>query len=92
MTWVRLLAGANLGVSLAAVSWLWDFWTPRCNESCEPWVQLSMYGTFLVIPAMAAVLALLTVRRRFSVRRGLGACAVCAVCLLGWVEFLARQG
>lgn len=87
----RLLAAAYVIVALGAVVGLWQFWTPRCNESCARGVVLSMYATFLAVPAVALVIALFTLRGRLGRNASLVVFGGCVVCLLLWVGFVTRS-
>ena len=90
-TGVRLLAAAYVALSAGAVVGLWRFWTPRCTETCAPWVVLSMYATFLVIPVVALGIALLGLRGRLGRNASLAVFGVCAMCLLLWSVFVTNN-
>lgn len=90
MTATRLLAAAYVIVALGAVVGLWQFWTPRCNESCSRWIVVSMYATFLVVPAAALGIALLTWRGRLGRNRSLTIFGACALGLLFWSAFVTN--
>ena len=38
-------AGIYLLVTVIAVRWLWDFWTPLCNEACPSSIIIFIYLT-----------------------------------------------
>lgn len=86
----RLLAVVYLIASLCAVIWLWHFWTPRCNEACARWVVLSMYGTFLFVPAAALSIAALTLWGKVRRYASIGIFGMIAVVLLLWIAFVTR--
>jgi uncharacterized membrane protein len=86
----RLLVLVYLLVALCAVVGLWRFWTPRCNEACEPWIVMSMYGTFVLVPATAVGLATLTLRGKLGRNASLGTFAVIAIALALWVGFVTQ--
>ena len=90
-TGTRLLVAAYAVLSAAAVIGLWRFWTPRCTETCAPWVVLSMYATFLVIPVVALGIALVTLRGRLGRNASLAVFVVCALCLLLWSGFVTNN-
>lgn len=87
----RLLAAAYVLVALGAVAGLWQFWTPRCTESCARGIVLSMYATFLAVPAVALVIALLTLRGRLGRNASLMVFGACVLCLLLWAGFVTRS-
>ena len=91
MTVARLLAAAYVIVAACAVVGLWHFWTPRCTETCARWIVLSMYATFLLVPAAALGLALFTSRGRLGRNTSLVAFGVGAVCLLLWSAFVTHS-
>lgn len=67
--------GAALMTLASAVSirWLWLTWTPRCNETCAQETVQVMYGLILVSMLVTAVLAVLLLVGRLTLRRGLAA-------------------
>ena len=89
-TATRLFAAAYVIAAVGAVLGLWQFWTPRCNESCAPWVVLSMYATFVLVPAAALALALFTLRGRLGRNASLVVFGVSALCLWFWCAFVTQ--
>ncbi len=87
----HLLAAAYLIASVCAVVWLWQFWTPQCNEACARGVVLSMYATFLLVPAAALVLAVFTLSGRLSLKLSLAIFALCVACLFVWSGFVTQS-
>lgn len=87
----RLLAAAYVIVALGAVVGLWQFWTPRCTESCARWIVLSMYATFLAVPAVALGIALFTLRGRLGRKTSLAVFGACALGLLLWSAFVTHS-
>lgn len=90
-TATRLLAAAYVIVSVGAVLGLWHFWTPRCTETCARWIVLSMYATFLFVPAAGLGLALFTWRGKLGRNASLVVFALGALCLLLWSGFVTHS-
>jgi uncharacterized protein involved in response to NO len=90
-TATRLLATAYVILSVAAVVGLWQFWTPRCTETCARWIVLSMYATFLIVPAAGLGLALFTLRGRIGRYASLAVFGVGALGLLLWSTFVTHS-
>lgn len=76
---VRLgVACAALLGTAAAVRWLWLFWTPRCTETCEPAIAMSMYGLILGSVGITLALALPVAIGKLSPKKAAGAYMVVA--------------
>lgn len=58
-------------LGLAMCYGLFTYWTPKCNETCTPWVGLSMYAMFLLLPIMFAAAGLLQKRGALAARLAL---------------------
>ena len=87
----RVLAAAYVVVALGAMVGLWHFWTPRCTETCARWIVLAMYATFVVVPAVALGLALLTLSGRLGRSASLAVFGAGALCLLLWSGFVTHS-
>jgi hypothetical protein len=88
MTKSRVLSTIYVLLSMCVSIFLWHFWTPRCNESCQEWAALSMYGTILGIPILAVGIAAITLLGKVSHNLSIRIFGVCAVALTLWVSFL----
>lgn len=81
--------GRSIGAALmtlataASILRLWLLWTPRCNEACAPETLLGMYGVLLASMVLTAVLAVLLLVGRVTLRRGTALYAV------GWAVLVS---
>lgn len=75
----RLLAAVGYLLAAAlATRWLWQFWTPHCNEACPEGTAVAMYLILVVLVGGAAWTSVLTALGRVRLSRsvmGVGALA-----------------
>jgi hypothetical protein len=88
MTRSPVLSTFYVLLSMCVSVFLWYFWTPRCNETCQVWIALSMYGTILGIPILAVGIAAITLLGKVSHNLSIQIFGVCVVVLTLWVSFL----
>lgn len=46
---------------------LWQFWTPRCNESCPERIALSMLGFVICFPFLCSGAGLVVTAKRYEI-------------------------
>lgn len=68
-------------LGLAMCYALFTYRTPKCNETCPPWIGLSMYATLLLLPIMFAAAGFLRKRGAPAARLAL-ALLLCYAALL----------
>ena len=73
-----------LVAAVFALGWLWDFWTPRCNEACPQSAVAAIYSLFIVFTIVTLCIAsyALIGKLRLSKAIGLFSLSVFAVSIL----------
>ncbi len=84
----RLAVSVFLVATIGALKWLWEFWTPRCNESCPGSVVVAMYATMVAAAVVTVAIVTLTLLAKLSLKRATQTYVASLMAFAAWIGLL----